>query len=91
MRIEKESLKDFPFIKEEIHTDIKRIKRRTANIHRAVRLGNAFKNKVKIFFRNEEHSLHFVETTVWGAGKEFIELKGGITIPVKSIEKVDFS
>jgi len=91
MRIEKETLKEYNFLKEEIHTDVKRIKRRTANIQRAVRLGNLFKNKVKIFFRTEEHDLYFVETTIWGAGREFVELKGGITIPIVSIEKIDFS
>ena len=91
MRIEKEKIKEYNFSKEEIHTDIKRIKRRTANIHRAVRLGNLFKNKVKIFFRTEEHDLYFVETTIWGAGKDYIELKGAITLPIKSIEKIDFS
>lgn len=91
MRIEKEQIKELSFIKEEVHTDKKRIKRRKVNINRAVRLGNAFKNKVKIFFRTEEHALYFVETTVWGAGSEFLELKGGISIPIQSIEKVDFS
>ena len=91
MRIEKETLKNYNFTNEEIHTDIKRIKRRSANIQKAVKLGNLFKNKVKIFFRTEGHDLYFVETTIWGSGKDYIELKGGITIPIVAIEKVDFS
>ncbi len=91
MRIEKETLKEYNFTKKEIHKDKKRITRRTVNIQRAVKLGNLFKTKVKIFFRTEDHALNFVETTIWGAGKEFIELKGAITIPIVAIEKIDFS
>lgn len=91
MRVEKENLKNYIFIKEDVISDIKLQKRRYANIQRAVKLGNGFKNKVKIFFRTKDNDLYFVETTVWGAGKEYIELKGGVNIPIQAIEKIDFS
>jgi hypothetical protein len=31
-----------------------------------------------------------VETTVWAVGEEYVILKGGITIPVHAILRVEF-
>ena len=50
MEIEKEALNTFAFSKKEVHPDTKIRKRRSRNIGRAVKLGNLFKNKVRIFF-----------------------------------------
>jgi Flp pilus assembly CpaE family ATPase len=60
---------------------------RELDLERALKLGNRVKHKVKIFFKANE-SLNYVETTIWSADSNYISLKGGITIPVTSIYRV---
>lgn len=55
----------------------------------AVRLGNEFKGKTTITFETTEGS-RTVQTTVWSLTDNYIVLKGGITIPLKSIMEVHF-
>lgn len=55
----------------------------------AVRLGNEFKGKTTITFETTEGS-RTVQTTVWSLTDNYIALKGGITIPLKSIAEVHF-
>ena len=52
-------------------------------------LGNGFKNKCKIYF-NALTGLKVVETTIWMVSNEYINLKGGQTIPVNCITDVEF-
>lgn len=55
----------------------------------AVRLGNEHKGKTSISFVTEEGTFQ-VETTVWSATEQAIQLKGGIMIPLKSITDIHF-
>ncbi|PSK92702.1 hypothetical protein [Taibaiella chishuiensis] len=55
----------------------------------AVRLGNEFKGKTTITFATTEGD-RTVQTTVWSLTDYYIALKGGITIPLKSITEVHF-
>lgn len=50
----------------------------------AQRLGNEFKGKVTIEF-NTTYGPKRVSTTVWSATERYIQLKGNVHIPVKSI------
>jgi F0F1-type ATP synthase delta subunit len=52
-------------------------------------LGNGFKNKCKIYF-SALGGLKVVETTIWIVSNEYINLKGGQTIPVNSILDIEF-
>lgn len=54
----------------------------------AVRLGNEFKGKTTITF-NTEQGEKTVETTVWSLTDKFIQLKGGVLIPLSSIVDVE--
>lgn len=54
----------------------------------AVRLGNAYKGKTAITF-NTEDGEKTVETTVWSLTDRFIQLKGGVLIPLSSIVDVE--
>lgn len=54
----------------------------------AVRLGNAYKGKTAITFNTEEGE-RTVETTVWSLTDKFIQLKGGILIPLNTIVNVE--
>ena len=55
----------------------------------AVRLGNEFKGKTILTFQTSEGP-KTVETTVWSTTDNYLHLKGGITIPLKSIIEIHF-
>lgn len=53
----------------------------------AVKLGNSYKEKIRIIFRDDT-GLKMVETAVWQATQKHIVLKGGIIIPFNRVESV---
>lgn len=55
----------------------------------AVRLGNEFKGKTAISFNTTE-GIKTVETTVWSLTENYLQLKGGIIIPLSSIVDIHF-
>lgn len=85
--------------KEEIHTinfsdeDVLKNKQqksfRAYHLHRAMQLGNLLKNKVDIYFRNNNDKLMRVQTTVWAVTTDAVVLKQGILIPKSSIVSID--
>lgn len=57
-------------------------------LERAVRLGNEFKSKTYITFLTNEGPKR-IETTVWTLTDEYIQIKGGVSIPLKSLIDID--
>lgn len=55
----------------------------------AVRLGNEFKGKTSVTFNTIDGPLT-VNTTVWSFTEDYIQLKGGVMIPLNSILEVHF-
>ena len=55
----------------------------------ATRLGNEFKGKTSITFETKQGP-KTVTTTVWSVTSRFLQLKGGMTIPLHSIIEVDY-
>jgi hypothetical protein len=55
----------------------------------AVRLGNEHKGKTTITFATDNGPFQ-VETTIWSVTDKELSLKGGITIPLKSIVELHF-
>lgn len=55
----------------------------------AVRLGNEFKGKTSITFETTQGP-RTVTTTVWSVTDEYMQLKGGLTIPLNSIIEAHF-
>lgn len=53
----------------------------------AMRLGNAYKGKITIVFATDEGD-RAVETTVWAATENVVQLKGDVQIPIHSIKEV---
>ncbi len=53
----------------------------------AVRLGNEFKGKTAITI-NTDQGMRTVETTVWSLTDKYIQLKGGVLIPLTCIVDV---
>jgi hypothetical protein len=61
----------------------------TRELSYAVRLGNEFKGKTAVTFETAQGP-KTVETTIWSMAGQHIQLKGGMTIPLKSIIEVHF-
>jgi hypothetical protein len=55
----------------------------------ATRLGNEFKGKSNITFETTQGPCT-VDTTVWSVTDNYLQLKGGLTIPLSSIIEVHF-
>ena len=83
--IEKEHIGDYKIIPAEVDN--------TATLYdklrAAQRLGNEFKSKTTIVFQTQDGPKR-IETTVWSLTEQYIQIKNGVLIPLKSILKVDF-
>jgi hypothetical protein len=55
----------------------------------AVRLGNEFKGKTIITFETTQGP-RTVDTTIWSLTDEYLQLKGGMLIPLNSIIDIHF-
>lgn len=86
--IAKEAIKGLTFPKESIN-DLTRRKELAAQAERAMVLGNAEHGKVSIVFHSAQGK-HKVETTIWAANEEDITLKGGVIIPLKAVESINW-
>ncbi len=87
--IEKEKIPELNFSRKEVLLDPEERKRRFSDLHRSQTLGNLLQSKVKITFEANEDATYQVITTVWAVGSDFISLKGGVTLPINSIVKID--
>ncbi len=78
--IEKEEVINYHF------TNVEKSKREVTRekLERALRLGNEFKSKTFLTFQTDQGAKR-IETTVWTLTDEFIQIKGGVTIPLKSL------
>ncbi|WP_028980261.1 hypothetical protein [Sporocytophaga myxococcoides] len=88
--IAKEKLSEIHFTKDDVLSDPAKKRLRNIYLKKAELLGNAYKGKVKMFFKTLEGNVLCVETTIWEANEEYITLKGGINIPTKSILEIEF-
>jgi hypothetical protein len=77
--IEKEEVINYHFMKAEANPELTKDK-----LERAVRLGNEFKGKTLITFMTDQGPKK-IETTVWTLTEEFIQIKGSVSIPLKSL------
>lgn len=85
----KENLHLLRFAEKEVAaTELEKRKRSIALI-RAMRLGNLFKDKVFIYFRDSLNRSIRVQTTIWGVTQKSVILKQGTLIPIHSIERID--
>jgi hypothetical protein len=88
--IAKEQLNVFKFSNSEVLSGDWEKVYRLFSLRKAERLGNAFKGKVKIFFKTQDNETRVVDTTVWSTTEDHVSLKGGQSIPVRSILGVEF-
>ncbi len=85
--VEKETIASYNFPNSDVLIDIEEKKQRKRDLNLAVQLGNIFKQKVRIFF-SDDQSAKCVETTVWMVSENYISLKNGTIIPVQRIKSV---
>ncbi len=85
--VEKEMIEHLRFPSTEVLKDADKIKERTADLERALSLGNLEHFKIKIYFEDEQ-SRKAVETTVWAVTDKRVVLKQGVVIPINRIHSV---
>ena len=85
----KEFLYALKFTEEDVIKTRQEQELRMHSLNKALYLGNALKNKVRIYFRDSLDRIIYLDTTIWGVTKEDIILKKGVTLPIKSIIAID--
>jgi len=85
----KELLYLLKFSKEDVINNEPEKKMRSFQLIRAMQLGNLFKNKVTICFKDAQNRLMNINTTIWGVTKETVILKKGVYLPINSIISID--
>ena len=83
--IEKERVNDFKLISAEVDKSTML----QDKLKSALRLGNEFKSKTTIAFQTTDGPKR-VETTVWSLTDNYLQIKGGVLIPLKSIIEIDY-
>ena len=85
--VAKEAIENFQFPETEVLSLSEERAERRYRAEKAMKLGNYFKDKVKIVFEDVE-AVKMVETTVWGVTEKNLLLKRGITIPLNRIHEI---
>lgn len=85
--ITKEDIAKYHFVHHDVLGTDEERRLRYADLSKAMILGNAHHGKIKVVFETEE-GRKVVETTVWATDENEVLLKGGVTIPTKSIREV---
>jgi hypothetical protein len=86
--IDKTQIPTLSFSETDVLNNLNEIRTRAELLITAMKLGNNYKHKVKLFFKDKFNNKH-IETTIWHTDSKYVILKGGITLPVNSIYKVE--
>jgi hypothetical protein len=86
-KIEKETISELSFPKEDVLSSADERKQRRNELDRALILGNVDHSKVKIIF-SDMGGAKQVETTIWAVTEERIILKSGMVIPIRRIHQI---
>lgn len=86
--IEKENVASLSFPLEDVLLTNDELNNRDHELNAALKLGNNYKHKVKIYFKDSEGYKH-IETTIWQLDKTNLTIKSGTTIPIRSVYKVE--
>jgi hypothetical protein len=85
--IEKETIEKLNFPEQEVLLSQEDINHRQYEAERAMKLGNYFKDKVKIVFEDSE-GMKMVETTIWGVTDRRLLLKRGLVLPIYRVHEI---
>lgn len=85
--VEKELIAEMKFPEQEVLSGDEQIHSRQYEAERAMKLGNYFKDKVKIIFEDNK-GLKMVETTIWGVIDKRLLLKRGLMLPLYRVHEI---
>ena len=85
--VEKEHISSLYFPVQEVLSSLEEITQRKEDAERGSFLGNGYKSKVMIYFKDVEGLKH-VETTIWVVTDTRVILKNNMSIPLHRIIKV---
>ena len=85
--VEKETIAGLTFPEREVLLGQEQINSRQYEAERAMKLGNYFKDKVKIIFEDIE-GMKMVETTIWGVIDKRLLLKRGLVLPLYRVHEI---
>jgi hypothetical protein len=86
--IEKENVSSLSFPNYDVLISLDDIQQRKIDLETSLKLGNNYKHKVKIYFKDTTSNKH-IETTVWQLDNNNLTIKSGTTLPVKCIYKIE--
>ncbi|HSY76150.1 MAG TPA: hypothetical protein VK890_04795, partial [Bacteroidia bacterium] len=82
-----ETIEKLNFPEQEVLLSQEEINHRQYEAERAMKLGNYFKDKVKIIFEDSE-GMKMVETTIWGVIDRRLLLKRGLILPLYRVHEI---
>ncbi len=88
--VEKEQIPHLKFGKTDVITDPAERKKRMLQVSRATVLGNGYHGKVEIFFKTADGESKRVDTTIWDSDQQYLILKSGTSLPIKSVSGIEF-
>ena len=88
--IAKESLRHYRFPTEDVLPTLADRQVRRYSAERATTLGNGYHGKVDIYFQTADGAVKRVQTTVWATDADFLTLKAGASLPLRSVLGFDF-
>ena len=81
---------EIQFSKEDVLNTILEKNERLKKLVSAMKLGNNHKQKVRIHFININNQLMEIKAKVWSVTEKYVILKNSITIPISSIQDVNY-
>ena len=87
--VDKSHLYGIQYYQEDVLSTLNERLARRKMLAKALILGNIYKQKVSLKFKNRQNTLLSTEATVWAVTESYVILKGHISIPIKSIIGID--
>jgi hypothetical protein len=87
--VQKENISELKFVSVNDPSDPASAAQLRSDLSRAILLGNADHQKVKIIFETTEGPM-FTDTTVWNLTENYIILKGNVDVPIRAIRRIEF-
>ncbi len=87
-KVDKDQLKDCSFQKPDNNFTDADLAERNRRLYLAMLMGNNYESKVKIVFNTVEGNCEIL-TVIWATTEKFVLLKGGNSIPLEAIAKVE--
>jgi hypothetical protein len=88
--VPKEEIPNFKFAKGDVLMDLAARQKRRWDANRATVLGNGYHGKVEILFETSDGEPKRVDTTIWDCDQNYLILKSGASIPIRSVHSIEF-